>query len=196
MKLLACLGAMTAIVAVAAPASADVVVSNYDLTFDNNNAAVISSSQTAAGEYQDIYTFTIGTAFTLAGSLTTQRIRDVNNAIVSDLDFGNSLPSDGVFLTGGNLSSPILFDIPAGNTDAEETEHLNTTQLAAGTYKLTVNYTVDTASPGHAAVYAGPVLAAPAAVPEASTWAMMLCGFGVVGAGLRSQRRRTLVKFA
>jgi len=37
---------------------------------------------------------------------------------------------------------------------------------------------------------------AAAAVPEPATWGLMLAGFGVVGAGLRSRRRSTTVAFA
>jgi len=35
-----------------------------------------------------------------------------------------------------------------------------------------------------------------AAVPEPATWGLMLTGFGLVGAGLRSRRTRTTVRFA
>ncbi len=34
------------------------------------------------------------------------------------------------------------------------------------------------------------------AVPEASTWAMMICGFGLVGAAMRRRRVKTSVSFA
>ncbi|HVF95058.1 MAG TPA: PEPxxWA-CTERM sorting domain-containing protein [Sphingomonas sp.] len=37
---------------------------------------------------------------------------------------------------------------------------------------------------------------AAAAVPEAGTWALMLLGFGMVGAAMRYRRRTTLVRFA
>jgi len=40
------------------------------------------------------------------------------------------------------------------------------------------------------------VAAAPSAVPEPASWAMMLGGFSLVGAGLRSRRRRTVVTYA
>lgn len=33
-------------------------------------------------------------------------------------------------------------------------------------------------------------------VPEPATWAMLIVGFGMVGAGMRSARRRTSVRFA
>jgi hypothetical protein len=35
-----------------------------------------------------------------------------------------------------------------------------------------------------------------AAVPETATWGMMIAGFGIMGAGLRSRRRSTKVAFA
>jgi len=38
--------------------------------------------------------------------------------------------------------------------------------------------------------------AAVAAVPETSTWGMMLAGFGMLGAGLRGRRRQTAIRFA
>lgn len=40
------------------------------------------------------------------------------------------------------------------------------------------------------------VAATPAAVPEPAAWGMMLGGFGVIGTGLRSRRRRTTVTYA
>lgn len=39
-------------------------------------------------------------------------------------------------------------------------------------------------------------LASPGAVPEPSTWAMMLLGFGVVGASVRRRKRTTLMQVA
>jgi len=40
------------------------------------------------------------------------------------------------------------------------------------------------------------VLPPPPGVPEPATWGMMLAGFGLVGAGMRSRRRRTEIAFA
>ena len=40
------------------------------------------------------------------------------------------------------------------------------------------------------------VAAASGAVPEPATWGLMLAGFGMVGAGLRSRRRSTTVTYA
>jgi len=37
---------------------------------------------------------------------------------------------------------------------------------------------------------------ADAAVPKSATWGLMLLGFGMVGAGLRSRRRSTIVTYA
>ena len=165
------------------PAQA-VVFTNYTLSFDSSGVGfVVPNSATAPGEYQDIFTFTLADAMTFSGSLTTQRLRDEGGTIVSDLDFGNSI--DGVSIDGG-----VPFNMPDSGTDALETVNLGTTLLAAGTHTLTVNYTVDTASAAHGAAYAGPVqVAAITDVPEPSVWAMFLCGFGLIGAGLRRKPR-------
>ena len=89
-----------------------------------------------------------------------------------------------------------MFDF-TGSTDVEEAGFLVSSALAAGMNTLTVNYNVDAASSAVAAGYSGNLTLAPvvsAVVPEPATWAMMMAGFGIVGAGLR--RRRTLTTVA
>jgi hypothetical protein len=54
-------------------------------------------------------------------------------------------------------------------------------------------YRVNTFSPGSSS-FVNATSAAVAAVPEATTWAMMLAGFGIVGSTLR--RRRTVRAYA
>lgn len=41
----------------------------------------------------------------------------------------------------------------------------------------------------------GPAVASPGAVPEPASWAMMIVGFGMIGAGVRYQRRRTVLRY-
>lgn len=168
------------------PATA-VTYTNYALTFTNGTTYITPTPATAPGEYQDIFSFTLANSATFSGSLTTQTLTNSNGQVVSDLSFGNSLPNDGVFLTGGSLTAPVEFAKPT-TSNGTSTENLASTLLGAGAYKLTVNYTVNAADSGHAATYAGPVFAA-AAVPEPASWALFIVGFGAVGAGLRSQRR-------
>lgn len=188
MKLFACIAAASC--ALAVPASAAVTFNTYNLTFTNGTVvAAPSPARNVVGEYQDTYVFTLATAGTFSGSLTTQRLRDPNGVIVSDIDFGNSI--SGVLLDGG-----MPFANPLAGSDALEVVNLGSTMLAAGTHSLVVNYTVQTASNANAATYAGPLnFAAAAAVPEPSSWAMFVCAFGVIGAGLR-QRRAARVSFA
>ena len=51
-------------------------------------------------------------------------------------------------------------------------------------------YRVNTFSPGSSSFVTASSARVAAAVPEASTWAMMLAGFGIVGASLRRRTRR------
>jgi len=178
-----------AAVGIGAPATAAVTYTNYALNFTNGTTYVFPTPAVAPGEYQDIFSFSLANAATFSGSLTTQSLVNANGQYVSNLTFGNSLPSDGVFLTGGSLPGSLNFAEPT-TSNGTSTENLASTLLGAGAYKLTVNYTVNAADAGHAATYAGPVFAASiAAVPEPASWALFIVGFGAVGAGLRSQRR-------
>lgn len=51
-------------------------------------------------------------------------------------------------------------------------------------------YRVNTFSPGSSSFVTASSARVAAAVPEATTWAMMLAGFGIVGASLRRRTRR------
>lgn len=51
-------------------------------------------------------------------------------------------------------------------------------------------YRVNTFSPGSSSFVTASSARVAAAVPEATTWAMMLAGFGIVGASLRRRARR------
>jgi hypothetical protein len=53
-------------------------------------------------------------------------------------------------------------------------------------------YRVNTFSPGSSSFVSASSARVAAAVPEASTWAMMLAGFGIVGASLRRRSRRLI----
>lgn len=189
MKLLALAAVGTAAVMAAAPAAA-VDFNTYNISFTNGTTVVMPSpARTAPGEYQDTYIFTLDQAGTFSGSLTTQRLRDADGNIVSDMDFGNSI--DGVSLDGG-----IPFDLPLPGSDALEVVNLPSILLSAGEHRLVVNYTVQVASTGNAASYAGPINFAPTgAVPEPATWAMFVGAFGLIGAGMR-RRRPARVSFS
>lgn len=186
MKLFTLLAAASACV-VAVPATAAVTMNTYNIAFTAGTVNAVPTVRTTVGEYQDTFVFNLDTAGTFSGSLSTQRLRNANGVIVSDIDFGNSI--DGVALDG------VRFDDPVTGQDALEVANLASTFLSAGSHSLVVNYTVLAASRNNGATYTGPLFfASTGAVPEPASWAMFIGGFGLVGAGMR--RRRTSVSFA
>jgi len=191
MKWLYCLAATAAGLA-AVPASAAVTFNSYDISFTDGTAiAAPDHGRRAPGEYQDTYVFTLDTAGSFSGSLSTQQLLNPAGHVVSDIDFGNSI--DGVSLDGG-----IPFSLPLGGSSGLEVVNLGSTSLAAGIHKLIVNYTVVKAGGGSAATYAGPLNFVPdsvGTVPESATWAMFVAAFGLVGTSLR-QRRKPRISFA
>lgn len=191
MRLLGYAAAGAAVLLASAPVAAAVEMNTYNISFTNGTTVVMPSpARTTPGEYQDTFVFTLDQAGTFSGSLTTQRQRDPSGNIVSDLDFGNSI--DGVSLDGG-----IPFQLPLPGSDALEVVNLPSVLLSAGEHRLVVNYTVQVASAGNAASYAGPINFTPsatAAVPEPATWAMFVGAFGMIGGTMR--RRRAQISFA
>jgi hypothetical protein len=147
-----------------------------------NGVADFASQRTVTGTgFVDTYTFTTDQAFNISGQIGSRSLF-VAGDLVSDLDF--------VSVTLNNL----VFDF-TGSTDIEEAGFLSSSALAAGLNTLTVTYNVDAASTLPAAGYSGTLTLAPssAVVPEPATWAMMMAGFGIVGAGLRRRRSLTTV---
>ena len=147
--------------------------------------------RTVAGDYTDTYSFILGTPGDFSGSLTTQRLA-LNGTIVSDLDFTS------VYLdkTAGGTLPRVNFNVPLPGSDSVELVNLFSTPLTVGSYLLTVNYHVDPASAINGASYGGTLNLASArsAAPEPASWAMMVGGFGMLGAAMR--RRKTNIVFA
>lgn len=84
------------------------------------------------------------------------------------------------------LNSNLLGTFSTVNGQAFGLNTINLNTLAAGTYTLTfagLATTDDTAFIDKVSL---------SAVPEPATWAMMLLGFGLVGAGLRSRRKQSV----
>jgi hypothetical protein len=172
---------------VPAAASATDFTINWSSGVYNPSAPV----RTTPGAYTDTYAFMLAGLADFSGSLTTQRL-SVNGSVVSDLDFTS------VYLdkTAGGPFTRVNFSVPTGGGDALEVVNLPSTPLNAGSYLLTVNYNVDPASAINGASYGGTLnvgsTASPA--PEPASWAMMVGGFGLLGAAMR--RRKTSLSFA
>ena len=186
MRKFAILLAASAAAVVAVPASAATIVTGL-------GAIVVPPTQTlspgvtftAAGDNSGYYTFTTSQANTVVSSVFT-------NA-------GNG--NTGLF----NFSSIGLYTYPANATSIAQA-----TLLESGTVGTFANSQFASLAPftlalagNYAVAYTGTVSGAPAgvgsnftftagAVPEASTWAMMMIGFGMMGFGLR--RRKSNVK--
>ncbi len=73
---------------------------------------------------------------------------------------------------------------------------VNGALLDGGPNSLVANSNIGQAGRYIFQVRNGQVVTPPGAVPEPATWAMMIGGFGMIGASLRYRRRKTTVSFA
>ena len=177
MKNVAYLCAAASLAVAAAPANAVV------LTFLGGHAKLDGPQSTSGAltgmNFADIFTFTTNSLATIAGSLTTHSLSDIDRNVVQDLDIRSVTLDSFVFQ---NFSS----------SDANEQYALASTALGAGSHTLTINYNIDTASANNLAGYSGDLFLTPgsafAPAPEAATWAMFLAGFGVAGSALRRRK--------
>lgn len=162
-KFLVALGVATATIAMAAPASAATFFLNINPTIDSQ---FFGNSSSTKGSISDVFSFTVpqGIVSTFVGSI----------ALSSSLDV---------------VLSKVTFDgtpISKISTGVQELWTLNDTPISAGTHSLAV-----TGSWGKkGGSYAGTVNFA--AVPEPAAWAMMIAGFGFVGASMRRRSKATL----
>ena len=177
MKSVAYLCAAASLAVVAAPANAVV------LTFLGGHAKVDGPQSTSGAvtgtNFSDLFTFSTSTLATIAGSLTTHSLSDLDGNVVQDLDI-LSVTLDG--FTFQNFST----------SDANEQYALASTALAAGSHTLRINYNIDTASATNLVGYSGDLFLTPgsafAPAPEAATWALFVAGFGVAGSSLRRRK--------
>lgn len=155
---------------VAAPASAAPVIAcdTDSCTFGNADPTV------GPGTFNDLYTFTLPFARTFTGRIFSQAVNfPVDNVnFVSNGVTLNSLDSNGV-----TVQSRTWANTSVGNPEVRTISAV----LAAGTHTIRAR-----GSSGRDGAYSGE--ATLAGVPEPLTWAMMIMGFGLVGAGLRRRR--------
>jgi hypothetical protein len=106
------------------------------------------------------------------------------NAQVSSISLsGNDIDFSSIFVDVNDLAHSFY---QTGFDPATETWQLDPTFLAAGTHTVFVNGNLGTSGNGS---YVGNInITTP--VPEPATWAMMIIGFGAVGAGMRRSRKR------
>lgn len=177
MKLIPIVAASVALAVLSAPALAT------DITFAGGHASVsgpVSTDPSMTGtNFSDIFTFNTTGMNAISGQISTHSLTDLMGNVVEDLDF-TSITLDGVSLADHSSS------------DANENWSLASSPLGAGQHTLVVNYNIDVASSANLAAYSGDLFLAGSAVPEPASWAMMLGGFGIVGAGMRSRQRKTV----
>jgi hypothetical protein len=187
-KMLLAAAAAIGFAALAQPASAATIVvtpgGSGTLVFTENTAtAEFGNAFTAAtASFSNIFGFTLLEAATLTlGGVSTSQVR-MGNTVLADLDLATA--SVGAFAFSG----------PNGGDNNENftlSSQLTNRVFAPGSYTITVTGDVDTASLANPARFSGFLTFNNAsAVPEPTTWAMMLVGFGAVGYSMRNRPNR------
>jgi hypothetical protein len=132
---------------------------------------------TTTGVFSQPFTFTtsgLNNASSFVGTISLANGK-------KDIDF-SSIDLDGLF----------FFTKSSG--DPSERWDLFDAVIGPGTHSINVHGTVVSAGPGlKAASYSGTLNLSPVAVPEPATWALMIMGFGSVGAMIRFRRRGAAV---
>lgn len=182
---------LAAAVLAVAPAQAQVVTPTPTITFPVGGfftatpgpagtfSAALGRNAIASGSFTDTYTFTLPASGIGSGSVTTST-SFLGDA--TDLDFGS--------VTINGIVAPVSF------TDGGLAETATATFVPITLGVL--NTLVVTGTSRGAGSYGGQLTFVPqiGAVPEPGTWAMMIFGFGVAGAGLRARRRSTTLTYA
>ena len=149
---------------VASAATFPIVVSEGSNYFGN-------SGLTNGTDLSDSFTFTLDDDFFANASVISISLNGLQ-----DIDF-KSITLD------GHAFSPALGD------PLPETWYLDPVVLTPGDKTLTLVYDVSGTNPNSTASYSGTLNISP--VPEPTTWAMLIAGFGLIGTGMRMRRRST-----
>ena len=135
-------------------------------------SGVFGNTGIAAGAFVDTLTFMLPASGVTSGTITSILTSATNNINFTDVQLdGHS------FLVG--------------STGDVEFRYLSDLNTLAGLQTLTIFGTS-----GGEGSYGGTIAFNPGGVPELATWAMMILGFGMVGAGIRLNRRSGAVKLA
>lgn len=139
------------------------------------DSAGFTGGVSALGAFTHSYNFSLDDVAAASSTITSILLSG------KDIDF-SSINLDGNLYTGCNDG---IFPCTA-TTDSWKIDALN---LAAGSHTLTVNGNRLGAT--GSASYSGTLEVA--AVPEPAAWGMMILGFGLVGAGMRSRKRQVVL---
>jgi len=170
-KLLTGSVAATALLTSAGAANAAVVFDNIDQLLLNLAGAEFFGANLTnePGAFQHVFEFELSQAGVANSSVTTILLGG------NDIDFG-SISLDGFAFTQTGFDG-----------GGAENWELGTVALAAGTHQITVDGSVvGTSQDGS---YSGVLNVVTAVIPEPASWAMMILGFGGVGAAVRQRRR-------
>jgi hypothetical protein len=156
--------------------------------FSGPIAAQFGDTGIPTGSFTDNYVFTIPQNGTGSGSVTTT-VSVAGVGGVNDLDFTsvtvNGLPATPVYRDAGGA---ICTTPGVGTCGATETFAINDVPITSGVQNT---ISISGTSRGNGS-YGGNATFIPS-VPEPSTWAMMILGFGIVGFGMRHSRRPKLL---
>lgn len=139
-------------------------------------SAFVGNSSIPAGNFTDIFTFTLPTSGLGSGTVTTSASM---LGSVNDLDFGtvtiNGITAPITSLAGGLYEAAFQSSVP----------------ITGGVLNT---LTVTGLSRGDGA-FGGQLAFIPSAVPEPAVWIMMLAGFGFIGAMMRRRQPNRALSF-
>jgi hypothetical protein len=153
----------------AAPLANAATVLNFTFSPDGNSAVASFNSTGTGATFSDTYTFTLPAGFA-STALTSARVNGMTDTAFTSV------------LLNGNI-------LTTNSTGAIDSKSLLNVAVNPGANTLIVNGTS-----GGLFSYGGNVsfaktVAVTTGVPEPAGWALMIVGFGGMGAALRSRRR-------
>jgi hypothetical protein len=174
------LGAALITCAVSAQAQSTTIEKTQSLTFTDGFASFSNNFTSAAvgKSFVDYYTFTLPSLFDASGDVTS-RGKYSGTVALKDLDITM------LALTGPNAYSTTW---QQGQTGKDEYLPFDAVGLQSGKYTFAVYGTVKALVPNIGSVgYSGNMTLTPivSAVPEPTTWGMLVCGLGLVGLAAR-----------
>lgn len=159
------------VLAVASPASA----AQYMFSFTTNQV-LFGSAQSGSG------------TFTVADTLSTSPLGTMGYQVTAISGTLNGSAING--LSGFQGSDNYFYTTGASFADGSGIGFTTVGGTSASLYFASVaqRYQLTTTSPFTSGYVTATASLAPAAVPEPATWAMMLAGFGTIGAAIRRRR--------